>query len=86
MLDHEDLDQILTEGCRLIAQAVGTDLAKVMESSMIPRPRSCAPALDDAWAKIEACRADFNESRPYLSLGFLTLAEFGSSAGVNPGR
>ncbi|RSV35853.1 PAS domain S-box protein [Sphingomonas sp. ABOLE] len=31
VLDHEDLDQILTEGCRLIAQALGTDLAKVME-------------------------------------------------------
>ncbi|WP_198383769.1 PAS domain S-box protein [Roseomonas sp. KE2513] len=31
VLDHEDLDAILTEGCRLIAGALGTDLAKVME-------------------------------------------------------
>ncbi|WP_207537632.1 PAS domain S-box protein [Sabulicella rubraurantiaca] len=31
VLDHEDLDEILTEGCRLIAKALGTDLAKVME-------------------------------------------------------
>lgn len=31
VLDHEDLDQILTEGCRLIAQALDTDLAKVIE-------------------------------------------------------
>ena len=43
-------------------------------------------SLDDARAKIEAWRKDFNESRPHTSLGFMTPAEFASSAGVNPGR
>ncbi len=43
-------------------------------------------SLDDARAKIEAWRRDFNESRPHTSLGFMTPAEFASSAGVNPGR
>ncbi|MFZ2869100.1 MAG: integrase core domain-containing protein [Zavarzinia sp.] len=28
----------------------------------------------------------YNESRPHTSLGWLTPAEFASSAGVNPGR
>ena len=41
-------------------------------------------SLDDARAKIEAWRRDFNESRPHTSLGFMTPAEFASSAGVNP--
>ena len=36
--------------------------------------------------KIEAWRTDFNETRPHTSLGFMTPAEFASSAGVNPGR
>lgn len=31
VLDHEDLDAILGEGCRLIAHALGTDLAKIIE-------------------------------------------------------
>lgn len=31
VLDHDDLDQILAEGCRLIAAALETDLAKVIE-------------------------------------------------------
>lgn len=39
-------------------------------------------SLDDARAKIEAWRQDFNESRPHISLGFMTPAEFASSAGV----
>jgi putative transposase len=43
-------------------------------------------SLDDAKAKIEAWRTDFNESRPLTSLGFKTPAEFASSAGVNPSR
>ena len=43
-------------------------------------------SLDDARAKIEAWRRDFNESRPHTSLGFMTPAEFASSAGVNPSR
>ncbi|MCA6226162.1 MAG: transposase [Phenylobacterium sp.] len=42
--------------------------------------------LNDARAKIEAWRRDFDESRPHTSLGFMTPAEFASSAGVNPGR
>ncbi len=43
-------------------------------------------SLEDARAKIEAWRRDYNETRPHTSLGFLTPAEFASSAGVNPGR
>ena len=31
VLDHDDLDEILNEACRLIADALGTDLAKVIE-------------------------------------------------------
>ncbi|MGA1835176.1 PAS domain-containing protein [Rhizobium wenxiniae] len=31
VLDHDDLDEILTEGCRLVAKALGADLAKVVE-------------------------------------------------------
>ncbi|SFB59116.1 PAS domain S-box-containing protein [Rhizobium sp. NFR07] len=31
VLDHEDLDEILKEGCRLVAEALGADLAKVLE-------------------------------------------------------
>ncbi|MBB3910259.1 PAS domain S-box protein [Sphingomonas desiccabilis] len=31
VLDHEDLDEILNEGCRLVAEALGVDLAKVLE-------------------------------------------------------
>jgi len=30
-LVSEDLDEILTEACRLVSEALGTDLAKVME-------------------------------------------------------
>jgi len=30
-LRSDDLDQILTEACRLVAEALGTDLAKIME-------------------------------------------------------
>ena len=43
-------------------------------------------SLDDARTKIEAWRTDSNEIRPHTSLGFITPAEFASSAGVNPGR
>jgi putative transposase len=43
-------------------------------------------SLDDASSKIEAWRTDFNETRPHTSLGFMTPAEFASSAGVNRGR
>ncbi|MBW9091383.1 GAF domain-containing protein [Rhizobium wenxiniae] len=31
VLDHDDLDEILNEGCRLVASALGADLAKVIE-------------------------------------------------------
>lgn len=31
VLDHEDLDEILTECCRLVAEALSADLAKVLE-------------------------------------------------------
>ncbi len=31
VLDHEDIDEILAEGCRLVAAALGADLAKVIE-------------------------------------------------------
>ncbi|WP_373460238.1 integrase core domain-containing protein [Pseudokordiimonas caeni] len=41
-------------------------------------------SIDDAKAKIEAWRQDFNQSRPHASLGFMTPAEFASRAGVNP--
>lgn len=30
-LDHEDLEEILNEGCRLVAEALSADLAKVLE-------------------------------------------------------
>ena len=43
-------------------------------------------SLDDARSKIEAWRRDYNEVRPHTSLGWMTQAEFASSAGVNPGR
>jgi len=43
-------------------------------------------SLADARGKIEAWRRHYNESRPHTSLGWLTPAEFASSAGVNPGR
>jgi putative transposase len=43
-------------------------------------------SLDDARDKLEAWRRDFNETRPHTSLGFMTPAEFASSAGVNPRR
>jgi putative transposase len=43
-------------------------------------------SLDDARAKIEAWRRDYNESRPHTSLGWLTPNEFASLAGVNPGQ
>ncbi len=31
VLDHDDLDAILTEGCRIVAATLGTELAKVVE-------------------------------------------------------
>ncbi|MGK6321852.1 PAS domain S-box protein [Sphingomonas sp. DT-51] len=31
VLDHDDVDDVLNEGCRLIAKALGVDLAKVIE-------------------------------------------------------
>ena len=43
-------------------------------------------SLADARGKIEAWRRHYNESRPHTSLGWLTPAEFASSAGVSPGR
>jgi len=43
-------------------------------------------SLDDARSKIETWRRDYNEVRPHTSLGWMTPAEFASSAGVNPGR
>ncbi|WP_420810793.1 IS3 family transposase [Croceicoccus ponticola] len=43
-------------------------------------------SLADARSKIDAWRRDYNECRPHTSLGWLTPAEFASSAGVNPGR
>ena len=43
-------------------------------------------SLADARSKIDAWRRDYNECRPRTSLGWLTPAEFVSSAGLNPGR
>lgn len=43
-------------------------------------------SLDDARAKIEAWRTDFNENQPHTSPGLLTPAEFASSAEVSSGR
>ncbi len=43
-------------------------------------------SLEDARAKIETRRRDYNETRPHTSLGYQTPAEFASSAGVHPGR
>ena len=43
-------------------------------------------SLADARAKIEAWRRQYNESRPHTSLGWMTPAEFASSAEVNLGR
>jgi len=43
-------------------------------------------SLADARSKIDTWRRDYNECRPHTSLGWLTPAEFASSAGVNPGR
>lgn len=31
VLDHDDLDEILTKGCRLVAEALDADLAKIVE-------------------------------------------------------
>ncbi|WP_296625800.1 integrase core domain-containing protein, partial [Rhizorhabdus sp.] len=65
------------------------DEAQILLNS---QPQICAigadagQSLDDARTKIEAWRTDFNEIRPHTSLGFMTPAEFASSAGVNPGR
>ncbi len=42
--------------------------------------------LDNTGTRIEALRMDFKEPQPHTSPGFMTLAEFASSAGVNPGR
>lgn len=41
-------------------------------------------SLADARSKIDAWRRDYNECRPHISLGWLTPAEFASSAGVKP--
>ncbi len=43
-------------------------------------------SLADARSKIDAWRRDYNECRPHTSLGWLTPAEFASSAGANSGR
>lgn len=43
-------------------------------------------SLADARSMIEAWRRHYKECRPHTSLGWLTPAEFASSAGVNPGR
>ncbi len=43
-------------------------------------------SLEDARAKMEAWRRDYNETRPHTSLGFQTPADFASSAGVDPVR
>jgi putative transposase len=37
-------------------------------------------SLEDAWAKIEAWRRDYNESRSHISLGWLTSAEYAAAA------
>ena len=42
-------------------------------------------SLEDARAKIEAWRRDYNETRPHTSLGYRTPAEFASWAGGTPG-
>jgi len=42
-------------------------------------------SLADARSRIDTWRRDYNECRPHTSLGWLTPAEFASSAGVNPG-
>ena len=42
--------------------------------------------LADAKGKIEAWRRYFTETRPPTSLGFMTPADFASSAGVNRSR
>lgn len=43
-------------------------------------------SLADARGKIEAWRRDYTECRPHTSLGWMTPAEFASSAGVKPAR
>jgi transposase InsO family protein len=43
-------------------------------------------SLDDARSKIDSWRRDHNVVRPHTSLGWMTPAEFASSAKVNPGR
>jgi putative transposase len=43
-------------------------------------------SLAHARSKIDAWRRDYNGCRPHASPGWLTPAEFASSAGVNPGR
>jgi putative transposase len=42
-------------------------------------------SLDDARGKIEACRRDFNESRPHTSLGFMMLPSLLHRLGLTPG-
>jgi len=37
-------------------------------------------SLEDARAKIEAWRRDYNESRPHTSLGWLTPVEYAAAA------
>ncbi len=41
-LRSDDLDEILTEACRLVGEALGTDLAKVMELQEDGRDPACA--------------------------------------------
>ena len=43
-------------------------------------------SLEDAREKIEAWREDYNESRPHMSLGYLTPLEFASIAEEIPGN
>lgn len=37
-------------------------------------------SLEDTRAKIEACRRDYNESRPHTSLGCMTPIEYAAAA------
>ena len=75
-----------------LAQAA--QLAQLLLPVFLTRLRPCRTSLnthwflslDDAKSKIEAWRRDYNECRPHTSLGWMTPAEFASSAGVSPGR
>src|SRR3546814_14060677 len=43
-------------------------------------------SLADARSKIDAWRRGYTECRPHTFLGWMTPAEFASSAGITPGR